>query len=455
MTEPETTPSVPTSEPAGISSDVESPALPPARTRGPIVAIAVVVALMAIVLAWTLLMPGPDLEPARRLIEAGNFPEAKANLTPILARAPRNPEVRAAMAEVLVNVDPPEPIEALRLLEGLKPATSGEAAFLQVIRGRAYRLTNRPAKAEAAWRDALRLDPLVAEAGWRLIDQFYTEGRDDELRSWALRLHKREPDPVDRVRLLLEAMRPDAEPLAAAGVVSIFKPVIETDPDDRYAALAYYKALAKDGTGIDEALRGLRRIYERNPSDPASLDGLVYGLIAAGDVDGLSATLAALPTAEASDHRLAFARGWLAEARKDDETAAREYALALIDQPSHAELLARLRGAYHRLKKDSEEAAIAARQAAVEAARVELRGIKGREQEIGRPGLFEEAIQRPTLGRVPDPELYKRLANVREAMGHPDEAIAWHRLVLKSIPDDAESREAIKRLETDAPKPVR
>jgi len=455
VTEPETTPSGPTSEPAAHPSDAPSPAPLPARSRGPIVAIAVVVALLAVGLAWTFLMPRPDLEPARRLIEAGNYPEAKVKLTPILAWAPRNPEVRAAMAEVLLNVDPPEPTEALRLLEGLKPASRGESAFLQVLRGRAYRLTNRPAKAEAAWRDALRLDPLVAEAGWRLIDQFYTEGRDDELRSWALRLHRREPDPTDRVRLLLEAMRPDAEPLAAAGVVAIFKEVVETDPDDRYAALAYYRALAKDGTGIDEALRGLRRIYEQHSSDPASLDGLVYGLIAAGDVDGLSATIVALPPEKASDRSLAFARGWLAEARKDDETAAREYALALIDRPSDAELLARLRGAYHRLKKDSEEAAIAARQAAVEAARVELRGIKGREQEIGRPGLFEEAIQRPTLGRFPDPDLYKRLANVREAMGHPDEAIAWHRLVLKHTPGDSESREALKRLEPDASKTVR
>ena len=41
-----------------------------------------------------------------------------------------------------------------------------------------------------------------------LLDLYYSEGRNDELRRLALRLHRIEPHPGDRVRLLLEAMRP-------------------------------------------------------------------------------------------------------------------------------------------------------------------------------------------------------------------------------------------------------
>ncbi len=89
-----------------------------------------------------------------------------------------------------------------------------------------------------------------------------------------------------------------------------------------------------------------------------------------------------------------------------------------------------------------------AREKEIEDARVELRGIKGREAggSVGKPGLYEDLMKRPDLGLVPNPVLYHQVANLRERMGHPDEAIAWHKLVLRDDPDDAESRAALDRL---------
>jgi hypothetical protein len=48
---------------------------------------------------------------------------------------------------------------------------------------------------------------------------------------------------------------------------------------------------------------------------------------------------------------------------------------------------------------------------------------------------------------APHPELYHRIADLRERMGLSDEALAWHRLVLRDRPEDPISRAAVARLE--------
>jgi len=50
-----------------------------------------------------------------------------------------------------------------------------------------------------------------------------------------------------------------------------------------------------------------------------------------------------------------------------------------------------------------------------------------------------------TLGLEPHPQLYQRLADLREIMGRYDEARAWHRLVLRDYPDNALSLAALGR----------
>ena len=173
-------------------------------------------------------------------------------------------------------------------------------------------------------------------------------------------------------------MRPDAEPLASAGVIPMFKDTVKADPDDRFAALAYYRAMAKDGTGSDEALVGLRRLVADHPDDPACAEGLLFALLAVGDLDGAARVLAALPAPIAGDRRFARYRGQIAEeASGDAEAAIREYQIALEDAPSDRTILHRLGEQLKRAGRTAEAEAIKAREAEVEAARVELRGIKG------------------------------------------------------------------------------
>jgi hypothetical protein len=60
--------------------------------------------------------------------------------------------------------------------------------------------------------------------------------------------------------------------------------------------------------------------------------------------------------------------------------------------------------------------------------------------------VYVEAFAIKTLGLEPRTELYHRLAGLREQMGRFDEARAWHRLVLRDVPDDALSLADLARL---------
>jgi len=57
-----------------------------------------------------------------------------------------------------------------------------------------------------------------------------------------------------------------------------------------------------------------------------------------------------------------------------------------------------------------------------------------------------EALAVKTLGVAPHPELYHRLATLREQMGRFDEARAWHHLVLRDLPEDPLSLATLARL---------
>lgn len=423
------------------------PAAPTSRSRRAIqIVAALAIGSIATIVAWRAFAPVPALGPGLSLAESGRYAQAEPKLAAYLAYDPSNARAGLAMADVLMNLEPPKVAEALEQLDAIRAANPSQAAHTLMLRGKAHRALNQPGKAEAEWREALRRDPMVAEAGWLLLDLFYDEGRFDELKPLALRLHRLERDPRDRVRLLLEAIRPDAEPPAAAGVIAEFRAIVKEHPDDLYPALAYYRAMAKDGTGIDEALTGLRRLTESHPHVFACWDGLLYAT-ALVDLDSLEATLARLPAEFTPSPKLARYRGQLAESKRDFATATTQYNLALTETPADREILHRL-GEVHKLAGHATESqSVKQREAEVEAARIELRGIRGREPQEGRLGVFEEAMSLPNLGRAPAAPLYQKLAAIRERMGHPDEALAWHKLALRDAPDDAEIRAAVERLE--------
>ena len=85
------------------------------------------------------------------------------------------------------------------------PQRRGIRAIVLLNEGKAYSALGRNDRAEAAWKDALRLDPRVPEAGWALLGLYYIQGRRAEAHRLGLELHAIEPDPRDRVQLLAGA----------------------------------------------------------------------------------------------------------------------------------------------------------------------------------------------------------------------------------------------------------
>ena len=402
---------------------------------------------IASLLAWAVARlgrPSPALAPVARLASSGNFDEAQAALGSILAAYPDLDDGHLLAAQL--RLDRPEPPTevgerpdpaparvALEHLAQVDPGDTRRDALVHLYRGKAaYRLAELD-KARLAWHDALRLDPEVPEAGWCLLELYYLEGRTAEARTLALRLHEAEPDPRDRVQLLLELLRQDAQPMAPESVAQWFEPAARQAPDDLHVALTLGLALARTGHS-ERGLSLLDHLAHDHPTEADAWDAWLTGLDDAGEIERLEEAFAALPPAFAGSPRFARHQARLAQERGDFPRAVAGYRRALKDAPGDQAIEYRLARSL-RLAGDvaGAEAIEHARQAYLLAA-----------DEV-RP-LYDEANAIPDLGTVPRPDLYRRIADLRERLGHPDEARAWNRLILRDQPGDPASRAAIARL---------
>ena len=160
--------------------------------------------------------------------------------------------------------DPGPALYALEQLDKIKPDNPYFAALVELYRGKAEYRLGRLDAAEKAWHAALKHDPRVPEAGWHLLDLFYLQGRAEDSRRLALRLHEVEPDPGDRVRYLLELLRQDTHPPAPASIVNWFRPVLESHPDEIRARLTLAVAQARAGA-VEGALETLNPAFEELP----------------------------------------------------------------------------------------------------------------------------------------------------------------------------------------------
>jgi tetratricopeptide (TPR) repeat protein len=334
-------------------------------------------------------------------------------------------------------VDRPSPgpgREALEHLNRVCPYNAAMSVLVQLNRGKAlYRLLKLD-QAEAAWLETLRLDPTSAEAGWSLLDLYYLEGREDEARRLALHLHDVEPDPHDRVQLLLELIRQDARPPAPGSLVKWFEPVVQQEPGDLHAALGYGLALVRIGR-VESGLDHLRKAESLHPDQPEAWDAHLTGLDESGQIDAMTETLETMPPSIAASPRLVKHRARVAQDRRDWAEAARLYRLARTAEPFNRLVEYRLSRALRHLGQNDEAESIEQR--------VRRRDIAI--QQI-RP-LYDEANETKGLGTQPHTDLYQRLADARERMQLLDEARAWYRLVLKYDPMNEISRAALARIE--------
>jgi len=377
--------------------------------------------------------PPPDLQPICALAREGDFGRAQNLLVRYLRAYPDDDRARLLMAQLAMDRPDPDPQLALEQLRLIRSSTPQEGAVVRFSEGKAHYQQKRYDLAEICWNEALDLDPAVPEAGWALIDLLDFERRPEEAHRLAMKLFEVEPDPQDRVRLLLEMARLDLDTVAPGSTVQVFEPVWRKNPGYLPLALAVGLALVHNSQA-SEGIVVLRDALRRHPDSPEAWDGWLTGLDKANQPGLLSQEFHRLPKALAKDPRFAKHEGNVAQACGDWARAVKAYRRAVDFEPFNGAGQYRLRMALQAAGETPERE---------QTDQVLGAGRKALEQL--RP-VYAQARAIKTLGLEPDPELYQRLAGLREQMGRIDEARAWHRLVLRDLPDNALSLAALARL---------
>ena len=248
-----------------------------------------------------------------------------------------------------------------------------------------------------------------------------------------MRLYETEPDPRDRVRLLLEMARLDIDRVAPGSQVQVFEAVWKANPDNLPLALTMGLALVHDSRAA-EGIKVLHDALLRFPNSADAWDGWLTGLDDGFEPERLREEFARLPKALAIDPRFARYEGTIAQRLRDGPRAIAAYRRAYAYEPFNGVVLYKYRMALRTAGNPGEFDRIERCLTKYQTAFKQLRAV------------HTEASTVRTLGVEPHTDLYHRLATLREDMGRFDEARAWHRLVLRDAPDDPLSLAALIRL---------
>jgi tetratricopeptide (TPR) repeat protein len=398
---------------------------------------------------WSIFRPMPTLDQALALVEKRQFAAAETLVRRYLKEYRSSDTGRLLLSQIQISLieldmtasnlpDPQSALEVLANLHLVHPDNRKMAASVKLNQGKAEYYLSRFDQAEASWNEALRLEPTIPVAGWSLLDLYYIQGRNDEARRLALRLLEVEPDPHDRVQLLLELVRQDAQPPAPGSIVQWFEPRVQRNPGDVHANLTLGLALVRDGKA-DRGLRILEETVQQNPDSADAWDAWLTG-VDANQAGGeplslLVQAIKRLPPALAMSPRFARFQARAAQERGDLKEALSAYRRATTADPHD------LRVEYRciRALRQNGETQEAEQREHVYHARLAAA------QEV-RP-LYIRVNAVKTLGTAPHPDLYQEVADLRERMGLREEAQAWHRLVLRDDPDNSRSRIALERLQ--------
>jgi tetratricopeptide (TPR) repeat protein len=399
----------------------------------------------------------PSLDEVRSLARQGEFEQAQVLLDRYLRVNADDGRAHLLMAQLATEPVAPRPERALEHLHAITPESANQAARVKFYEGKAQFQRQRYDLAEACWNGALRLDPIVPEAGWALVDLLDKESRREEAHRLGMKVHEVEPDPRDRVRILLEMCRIDIETPDPLSQVLLFEPIVKEHPENLPLCITVGLGLIRVNRS-DEGLKLLGESLDRFPESPEAWDGWLNGLYAASDGEKLAAEFAKLPRALAADPRFAKYEGLVTQNARAWPKSVAAYRRAFAFEPFNEGVCYRyrfvLRQAGETAEYENMDRFYKNYQAAMRQMRRTYLGtdqepeapLAETKQASDRRGLYYEALEVKTLGLKPHPELYQRLADLREKMGRFDEARAWHRLVLRDQPDDPLSLAALGRL---------
>jgi len=386
----------------------------------------------------------PSLDEAIGLTAAGRLDDAEAKVRARLVADPGDGDARLLLAQIILKkpqppsaaADPcfsPSAQMALDQLDRVRVVNPSRAVMFHLCRGDALYRMMRFDEAEAAWLRALDVDPAAPEAGWDLLRLYYIQGRNDEARRLALQLYRVEPDAHDRACLLVELLRPDARPPAPASVVKLFEPIDRHRPGEFQSGLSLGLAQTR-ANKVEEGIDHLRRMVQTHPDRVEAWDCLLTGLDESGQIDLMQEELVRLPTPLSDSPRLLKHRARVAQAGNRWQDAVDLYRRARTAEPYNRVVEYRLSRALRHTGLTAAALQIEERVRRRDAAILDLRS------------LYDRASTTPDLGARPHTELIQRIADARERMQLPDEASAWHRLVLEHDPKNEVSLAALVRL---------
>lgn len=387
--------------------------------------VAAIVGAVAAGLAWPrLTRPDPNIltQQIEADMQAGRWDSARAGVRRLAAVRPPTPRDRLLRARVEIGAgDRSEALEELRnLLDD--PELAPQAYHLT---GLIERQRNRLRDAEAAYREAIRLDPRLIGARKELIYILGMQSRRRELDAQFKELAR--ATPLTQYDLYIWCLTH----FINWGTESAddLKPFLDADPEDRQSRLAMARLLLA-APGQDDRVEELLRPLP--PDNPEVLAFRIEKELNRGRVDEATRMIAGT---QADDPLLARLRGRIALRRGDRDAAVRHFRQALSNEPydrvSNAEL-----GKTLLLQGDR-----AGAQVYLDRVR-HLDEVYNLITSIGKPK------QEPQIADL------KRLAHACEAAGLTAEAWGWYMLVIGIAPLDQEAQQGLHRLRAAAPVPL-
>lgn len=381
-----------------------------------------IMAMMILVIAAAFFLIKPASRPATlkdalTFHEKGDYEAAFKLLEQLKTRQPNDQGIRMLLAQTALELETPRIDQALKEVDAVLPLVRSPQAqaVWKTVQGKAWVIEKQNAKAEAALLEARRLDPKVAEAGWLLIQLYYQQGRQAENRDLILELHGIEPDPIDRVRLILEPLRQEAQPLAAAGVIPFLESSIKNDLEDWRSLIALGAAQVKDGR-TEEGLKILKEVVDRSPN----LDSWVAylaGLDDGGEHSRIVEEFAKIPADLAKHPRMLPFQARIAQEKKDFPAAASALEQAVQTQPDNLKLRYRLARLLQQMGRSADYKR-----------HEELHDEQ--KKALAEQKTIYESISKGDSQTL-TPALMRRIAEIRDLLGQTRESEIWRAIALE------------------------
>jgi tetratricopeptide (TPR) repeat protein len=218
---------------------------------------------------------------AALLRQRGHRARAEAILRGMIERIPTRAETYFELAELLAADG--RATEAVRCLQAVSPLLPRRRPDMQSVLGQRFLRLGEPARAEAAFRAALDIEPAHRDALWGLAEAIHQQGRGDEALGLLRQLAAIESDSPHVHRRMALLLRNVGD---VAGAINSLRAVVAAHPEDWAAWEDLAELLARNDATVDETLEIYRRLIQAGTRNfrAASLLGYLLGRL--GDLDG-------------------------------------------------------------------------------------------------------------------------------------------------------------------------